>query len=44
MQLVTLVPTDPGVLARLGELHDAENDRPQAYHYYYEVSQFLMMS
>ena len=38
-QLISLVPSDPGVLAKLGELYDAENDRSQAYHYYYEVCQ-----
>ena len=37
MQLVSLVPTDPGVLQRMGELYDAEDDRSQAFQYYYEV-------
>ena len=36
MQLVSLVPTDPRVLQRLGELYDGDNDRSQAFQYYYE--------
>ncbi len=37
MQLISLVPTDPGVLQRLGEMFDADNDRSQAFQYYFEV-------
>ena len=37
MQLISLVPTDPGVLQRVGEIYDGE-DRSQAFQYYYEVS------
>ncbi len=36
MQLVSLVPTDPRVLQKLGELYDADSDRSQAFQYYYE--------
>ncbi len=41
MQLIPLVPTDPGVLQRLGEMYDADNDRSQAYQYHYEVGNVL---
>ena len=37
MQLISLVPTDPGILQRMGEIYDGE-DRSQAFQYYYEVS------
>lgn len=37
MQLVTYVPTDPGIQQRLGEMYDNENDSSQAYQYYCEV-------
>ena len=30
------MPTDPRVLQRLGELYDSDNDRSQAFQYYYE--------
>lgn len=36
MQLVTLVPTDPCMLQRLGEMYDDNNDPAQAYQYHYE--------
>ncbi len=36
MQLVTLVPTDPHILMRLGAIHDDNNDPSQAYQYHYE--------
>ena len=36
MQLISLVPTDPGILQRMGEIYDGE-DRSQAFQYYYEV-------
>jgi len=36
MQLVTLVPTDPHILMRLGAIHDDNNDQSQAYQYHYE--------
>lgn len=37
MQVISVVPTDPQALAKLGELHDGEGDKSQAFHYYYEV-------
>ena len=37
MQLIGIVPTDPAILARLGELYDNEGDKSQAYQYHYEV-------
>ena len=37
-QLLTLVPSDPGVLSKLGELYDSENEKSQAFHYFYEVN------
>lgn len=36
MQLVTLVPTDPHILQRLGAMYDDSNDQSQAYQYHYE--------
>ena len=41
MQLISLVPTDPGVLQRMGEMYDSDNDRSQAFQYYCEVSNLL---
>ena len=38
MQLVSLVPTDPTMLARLGEIYEAMNDKSSAFQYNYEVS------
>ena len=38
MQLIGVVPSDPSVLARLGELYDNEGDKSQAFQYYYDVS------
>lgn len=40
MQLISVVPTDPHVLSKLGKLYDKEGDKSQAYHYYYEVFAF----
>lgn len=37
MQVISVTPTDPQVLAKLGELHDGEGDKSQAFQYYYEV-------
>ena len=37
LQLISLVPTDPHVLQRVGEMYDQEGDRGQAYQYHYEV-------
>lgn len=38
MQLVSVVPTDPSVLSKLGELYDSEQDKSQAFQYHFEVS------
>lgn len=37
LQLISVVPTDPHVLAKIGKLYDNEGDKSQAFHYYYEV-------
>jgi len=34
VQLLSVVPTDAGVLRRLGQLHDADGDKAQALHYF----------
>lgn len=36
--LISVVPTDPGVLARLGDIFSRENDKSRAFQYYSEVS------
>lgn len=36
MQLIGIVPTDPSILSRLGELYDNEGDKTQAFQYYFE--------
>ncbi|KPP59966.1 intraflagellar transport protein 88-like, partial [Scleropages formosus] len=36
MQLISVTPTDPRVLAKLGELYDSEGDKSQAFQYYCE--------
>ena len=41
MQLISVTPTDPHVLAKLGELYDTEGDKSQAFQYYYEVQYTL---
>lgn len=37
MQVISVTPTDAQALAKLGELHDGEGDKSQAFHYYSEV-------
>ncbi|MGH0135920.1 UNVERIFIED_CONTAM: hypothetical protein FKN15_061915 [Acipenser sinensis] len=37
MQLISVAPTDPQALAKLGELYDNEGDKSQAFQYYYEA-------
>ena len=37
LQVISLVPTDPHILQRVGEMYDQEGDRGQAYQYHYEV-------
>ena len=34
IQLLSVVPTDAGVLRRLGQLCDADGDQAQAFHYF----------
>ena len=38
MQLVSLVPTDPTALSKLGEVYDGVQDKSQAFQYHYEVT------
>jgi tetratricopeptide (TPR) repeat protein len=37
-QASNLAPTDPGILAKLGELYDSEGDKSQAFQCHYDVS------
>ena len=37
MQLVSLVPTDPSALCKLGEIYDSIQDKSQAFQYHFEV-------
>uniref|UniRef100_A0A8B9H456 Intraflagellar transport protein 88 homolog n=1 Tax=Astyanax mexicanus TaxID=7994 RepID=A0A8B9H456_ASTMX len=41
MQLISVTPTDPWVLAKLGELYDSEGDKSQAFQYYYESFRYF---
>jgi intraflagellar transport protein 88 len=34
--LISVVPTDPGILSRLGNIFIKDGDRGQAFHYYSE--------
>jgi hypothetical protein len=36
--LITKVPSDPGALARLGQIFAKDDDETQAFHYHHEVS------
>ena len=36
MQLLGLVPTDPGILQKVGTIFDAEGDKQQAYTYHFD--------
>ena len=38
MQLISVVPSDPKLLARVGDLYDSEGDKSQAFQYYFDVS------
>lgn len=42
MQVISVTPTDPQALAKLGELHDGEGDKSQAFQYYYEVGELQL--
>nr|XP_009921233.1 PREDICTED: intraflagellar transport protein 88 homolog isoform X1 [Haliaeetus albicilla] len=41
LQLISVVPTDPHVLSKLGKLYDNEGDKSQAFHYYYESYRYF---
>ena len=41
-QFLTLVPSDPTVLMRIGNLYEEEGDKSQAFQYMYEVSVILL--
>lgn len=37
-QLLGIIPSDPGVLQKLGEMYDAIGDKQQAFQFYNDVS------
>lgn len=39
--LTTRVPTDPGILARLGQIYSREEDEAQAFHYHLEAYRYF---
>uniref|UniRef100_A0A3Q3XBH9 Uncharacterized protein n=1 Tax=Mola mola TaxID=94237 RepID=A0A3Q3XBH9_MOLML len=41
MQVISVTPTDPQALAKLGELYDNEGDKSQAFQYYYESFRYF---
>lgn len=41
MQVISVTPTDPHALAKLGKLYSDEGDKSQALHYYHEVWKLL---
>ncbi|KAJ8026952.1 Intraflagellar transport protein 88-like [Holothuria leucospilota] len=41
MQLIGIVPTDPSILSRLGELYGNEGDKTQAFQYYFESFRYF---
>ena len=43
MQLISLVPTDPTVLQRLGDMYE-DSDKSQSFQYYLEVTMFTVMA
>ena len=43
LQLLSFVPADPSVLIKLGEIYDSDNDKQQAFHYYSEVGNVLII-
>jgi intraflagellar transport protein 88 len=40
LQLLGIVPSDANILQRLGQMHDAEGDKSQAFQYYYDVRSY----
>ena len=43
MQLISLVPTDPTVLQRLGDMYE-DSDKSQSFQYYLEVLNAIAIS
>lgn len=43
LQLLGLVPTDPHIHQRLGQIFDSEGDKQQAYQYYFDVGMTGML-
>jgi intraflagellar transport protein 88 len=39
--LISVVPTDPSILGRLGRMFDTLGEKSQAFQYYSEVSAFF---
>jgi len=42
-QLLGIIPSDPGVLQKLGEMYDSIGDKQQAFQFYNDVSVFLSL-
>lgn len=40
-QVITLVPTDPYLLAKIGDMFDSEGDKQQAFQYHSDVCKIL---
>jgi len=43
-QLLGIIPSDPGVLQKLGEMYDSIGDKQQAFQFYNDVSVFYFFS
>ena len=43
MQLISLVPTDPTVLQRLGDMYE-DSDKSQSFQYYLEVTTYALFT
>lgn len=41
-QLLGIIPCDPGVLQKVGEMYDATGDKQQAYQFYSDVNFYLV--
>jgi len=41
-QLLGIIPSDPGVLQKLGEMYDSIGDKQQAFQFYNDVSIFYI--
>ena len=42
--LTTRVPTDPGILSRLGQIYSRDDDEAQAFHYHLESYRYYPVS